>query len=183
MQGVLRVPGFDSSAEGHRSRLQGHYGENYVRSVAAAAGLRVGKEDPEPEGIDLMVAWVAPGIRRARHRIEVQVKTTRSPVARGDTIRYSLQRSDYMALTGVVGLDLDLPRYLVVVVVPADMANWATAGADCMSLNRQAYWADLMGEPALPDGQETVTVSVPRANVLTRAELTKLVRRDQERAA
>ncbi len=49
MQGVLGVPGVDSYAEGHRSRLQGHYGENYVRAVAAAAGLRVGKEDPSPK--------------------------------------------------------------------------------------------------------------------------------------
>ncbi|MEV0795288.1 DUF4365 domain-containing protein [Kribbella sp. NPDC050459] len=165
----------DKSLDGHHSRLQGNYGEAYVRVMAASVGLRVSKEEPEPEGIDLLIARVQPDQRRSRVRAEFQVKTTRTPVWHDGVIRYSLRRNDYLALTGVLGVHLDIPRYLVLVIVPADMSAWAVPGAECLSLHRQAFWVDLMGPSIIEDNQQSLTVSVPSTNLLTPDMLLALV--------
>jgi uncharacterized protein DUF4365 len=173
----------DHSLRGHHSRLQGNYGEAYVRVIAASAGLRVSKEEPEPEGVDLLITRVLPGEHRARARAEVQVKTASSVATRDGYIRYPMQRADYLSLTGTVGVELDIPRYLVLVVVPPEMDRWAVIGDDCLTLHRHAYFADLMGPSQLQDGQQSLTVSVPCTNLLTPAALLALVSDNSEEVA
>ncbi|MFI5710620.1 DUF4365 domain-containing protein [Kribbella sp. NPDC051620] len=173
----------DNSARGHHSRLQGNYGEAYMRVIAASAGLRVSKEEPEPEGIDLLITRVLPGEHRARARAEFQVKTTSSIATNGGHIRYVMRRADYLSLTGTVGVELDIPRYLALVVVPPEMDQWAVIGEDCLTLHRHAYFADLMGPSQLEDGKQSLTVSVPCTNLLTPATLLALVSDDSEEVA
>ncbi|WP_112241804.1 DUF4365 domain-containing protein [Kribbella monticola] len=177
------MPPSDNVTRGHNSRLQGNYGEAYVRAMAASIGLRVSKEEPEPEGVDLLVSKVATDRHRSRTRAEFQVKTTAAAGYHDGVIRYSLRRPDYLALTGTVGVELDIRRYLILVVVPTDMASWAVPGEDCLALNRQAYWADLMGPPVIDDDQQSLTVSVPCTNLLTPTTLLALVSRNYEEVA
>jgi hypothetical protein len=177
------MPPSDNIARGHRSRLQGNYGEAYVRAIAASIGLRVSKEEPEPEGVDLLVSKVSADQYRSRSRAEFQVKTTTTATYQEGVIRYQMRRRDYLALTGTVGVELDIRRYLILVVVPPDMALWAVAGEDCLSLNRQAFWTDLMGPPVIGDDQQSLTVSVPCTNLLTPTTLLALVSRHYEEVA
>lgn len=169
------MPQPDHSAAGHHSRLQGSYGEAYIRAMAASIGLRVSKEDPEPEGVDLLIARVLPDEQRSRSRAEFSIKTTRSAIYQDGVIRFPMRRNDYLALTGTVGIELDMPRYLALLIVPSLMEEWAVPGDDCLSLNRQAYWADLMGPSIIGADQHHLTVSVPCTNLLTPAKLLDLV--------
>jgi len=177
------MPLSDNSSRGHHSRLQGNYGEAYLRVMAASTGLRVSKEEPEPEGVDLLIARVLPGEHRARARAEFQVKTTSSASVQDGVIRYSMRRIDYLSLTGTVGIELDIPRYLALVVVPPTMDQWAVTGEDCLTLHRHAYFADLMGPSHLDDAQQSLTVSVPCTNLLTPAALLTLVCGNSEEVA
>lgn len=160
---------------GHASRRQGFYAECVVQAVAAAAGLRVSKEQPEPEGVDLLITMVRKTGYPKRQRIELQVKSTADPTVIDNCIRLSLPAESYRELNGVVGVDFDLPRFLVVVDVPRHFSDYCHFGESAVELSHHAYWADLMGRPRLPTGQGSTTVSVPRSNLLTSAALVELV--------
>jgi Domain of unknown function (DUF4365) len=80
-----------------------------------------------------------------------------------DPIRYSLKRKNYdhLILTDVLA-----PRILVVVIVPQEIEEWIALSEEQLVLRRCGYWVSLAGQPQ-SDNETSVTVSVPRASVLT----------------
>ncbi|WP_442960995.1 MULTISPECIES: DUF4365 domain-containing protein [unclassified Pseudarthrobacter] len=167
---------------GHKSRLQGHYGENYVRVLAAAAGLYISKDDPEPPGVDLnLTLRDLEGVLPTK-KAELSIKTVAAPAADGQHFHFDIKSSDYRELAGALSVDFDLPRYLVVVVVPNIRVHYSDLTHRGQSLNHGAYFLDLMGSPALLEGQATKRLSVPTANLLTPTRLVELVCGDSGRA-
>jgi hypothetical protein len=174
----------DKVAQGHASRRRGFFGECVVQTIAAAAHLTISREILEPQGIDFQISHESHD-RKPRHkRIEIQVKT-RSTLHRGPgrTLQVSLDRSAYHAINGRPGFELDIPRYLVLVSVPPHFSQYCTFTSDRILLANLAYWHNLMGEPDLRDGQGSVTVSVPEANLLTPEALVALTCGDTGEAA
>lgn len=162
--------------QGHANRRQGFYGECVVQAIAASAGLRVSKEQPEPEGIDLAITHVRPSGIPKRQRIEVQVKSRSKPKLIGDDFHIPLTAKAYRELNGRLGVDFDVPRFLILVVVPGHFNEYCVPwDHDHLRFRNHAYWLDLMGQADLPEGQASTTVSVPRCNVLTPKDLVALV--------
>lgn len=175
----------DSAARqalGHAVRRQGFYAECVVQAVAAAGGLRVSKETPEPEGVDLVITLVRKDGVPKRQRIEVQVKSTSIPRIVNDSISYPLEAKDYRELNGNVGHEFDVPRYLIVVTLPRHFSQYCTFGSNAVEFSHLAYWANLMGAADLPASQGSVTVSVPRSNLLTSSALVELACGNREEA-
>ncbi|MGH3601130.1 MAG: hypothetical protein ACRDQH_12810, partial [Pseudonocardiaceae bacterium] len=68
----------------------------------------------------------------------------------------------------LAGTDFALPRFLVLVIVPDDCADYATTRHDVVELKHGAYWLSLQDRQPVngaPDAK--VAVDVPVDNLLT----------------
>lgn len=154
---------------------QGTFAEDYVRALASAAGLLIYKDDLDHDGIDLGFRY--PG--RAGHvsspAIEVQVKSWSAPACDGPDLRFrGLSEVQYNKL--VAGPFL-VPRYLFLVVVPADRDGYARVETEGLRLSRLCYYRGFEGAPAIPSpsAERAAPVRVPLGNVLTVRALRELV--------
>ena len=76
-----------------------------------------------------------------------------------------------------------IPRLLVVVIAPDDPGDYVRTSPAAMIFSHAAYWLSLADEPPVdPDERETISVDVPRSNLLTVETLTGLVHGELEGA-
>jgi hypothetical protein len=153
---------------------RGKFGEDYVRVLASAAGLAVYKDDIDHDGVDL-------GIRLPRasrswsKAIEVQVKTTASPIWSGPELVFDgLSQTQFNRLAGP---DFTVPRYLFVITVPKSTQAYADLFTAGMLLRNIGYFVSLRDEQPFPAPEPTRhrRVRLPAANVLTAQTLLGLV--------
>lgn len=155
---VEHSPGFGEN--GHR----GHFGEQFIRMLAAAANIDAAQRDRDRVGVDWQLGH--PG-RPGTHRfpvIEAQVKCTSSPLLREDHIAYDLEVRYYNQLAGH---DYNVPRFLFLVLAPTDPFTWSHATPDRLLLRNAAYWVCLHDKELADESQGTRRVRIPRANLLT----------------
>jgi hypothetical protein len=134
-----------------------------VRVVAAAAGIDCYKPSVDHGSVDVVFAARLP-------RVEAQVKCTYRDLLKSDGLYYPLKRKNYddLRLEGLV-----LPRYLFVAVVPQTTSDWLYASDEQLLLQRSIWWTSLEGQAEAK--QTTVTVVLPRVNVLTPQALRRLL--------
>lgn len=145
---------------------QGEYGEMFVQTLATAAGLLCSKPWPDRDGTDLILGRAGDFGPTRSPRIEVQVKSWSNPRGTERDWRYGELRVKHF--NKLAGGGFHIPRFLVLVIVPATSAGWVDVTYERMALAHAAYWVSLSDRsPVLgrdPEGR--VTVSVPRANLL-----------------
>ncbi|MCX4806286.1 DUF4365 domain-containing protein [Streptomyces sp. NBC_01214] len=142
---------------------QGWYGETFVAAIAAAAGFQVavpypdigkdlilGRDHEEPE-LDVQIA-----LQVKTHRVESIPDAVTG-------FKITLSVSQFKRLRG----KRQVPVYLVVVLVPKDPADYIRTDEDALVLRRCAYWVSLEHHVPAQAGRESVTVTVPRDNLLT----------------
>ncbi|WP_238015559.1 DUF4365 domain-containing protein [Dactylosporangium sp. AC04546] len=143
-----------------------------MRALAASAGLVVSRPDLDVTGEDFIIGH--PGMRGSlRHpRIEVQVKSWSTPNGSAAAWRYRMRAEHFNELAGGA---FYLPRYLFLVVVPADAEQYTSVADDALRLHHAGYWASF-AHLSLVAGARSVTVDVPRRNLLTPTTLRDLFR-------
>lgn len=158
-----------------RTAQQECFGDAFLLAVAGAAGCAVSLRRPDDDSID----WTLSCRLSRRPKIDVQMKTWTGGDDSSDPIRYPLKRKNYddLILTDVLA-----PRILVLVMIPQGIEEWITSSVGQLVLRRCSYWVSLAGQPQ-SDNETSVTVSVPRANVLTVNALQGLMRRINEGGA
>ena len=130
---------------------------SYVRSVVFRAGFRLSTPDVDDHGID---GTIVNPERRGINRVDFQLKATTKYGIGPTAISYDLRVEDYNRLT----LDDDVPRILILFIMPDDEEQWLAQSEDEICLRKCAYWVSLMGLPP-SSNSSTVRVSVPSANV------------------
>ena len=158
-----------------RPSQQECFGDAFLLAVAGVAGCAVSLRRPDDDSID----WTLSCRLSRRPKIDVQMKTWTGDDGSSGPIRYPLKRKNYddLILTDVLA-----PRILVLVMIPQDIEEWIASSVEQLVLRRCGYWVSLVGR--LPSDNETsVTVSVPRANVLTVNALQGLMQRINEGGA
>ncbi len=118
-----------------------------------------------------------PGARGTKYlpQIDVQVKSWRRPTGPGESWAYPMKARHFQQLAGA----FEIPRFLLLVVVPADVRAYTQADDECLRLHRACYWASFADvEPPwqLP-GDTTVKVEVLKKNLLTAEALLGLILR------
>lgn len=101
------------------------------------------------------------------------MKTWRAPAGAGDTWGYSMKARHFNQLAG----SFDIPRYLFLVVVPADVRAYTQADDQCLRLYQACYWAsfsDVQPVWEVP-GDEKVKAGVPKGNLLSADSLLRLM--------
>lgn len=148
----------------------------YVRAVAAAAGYSVREADRimDNAGIDLTIQ--APGQlgEVLFPRCDAQVKCTSSTgIIKESSINFPLPINNYNILRSEKAL-ATAPVILIVVLVPEEVKDWLDVSEEQIVLKKTAYWTSLKGMPATQN-RNTVTVALPRVNLLTPDNLTQIM--------
>lgn len=151
----------------------------YVRAVAAVAGFGVFEPSVDDDSIDLQIASRSTAGTIKRPRVELQVKCTEGEPLEADGFSYALKIKNYNDLRDPEVL---VPRILVVVRVPTDLAEWVAVSDEQLTVRRCGYWTSLRGM-AETDNTETVSVRLQREHRFTveglRAIMTRIAEGEQ----
>jgi hypothetical protein len=152
-----------------RNQRQEALSRAYVQAVAAQAGF---SHTPRATdyGIDLSLYAVA---RRETRYVEtgivldLQVKSTTRATREPGAIVHDLDVKAYNDLRDPAAHN---PRILVLVILPADPADWLSQTEEGLTLRRCAYWQSLAGRGPTSRGR-TVRLRIPRTNVFSPSAL------------
>ncbi len=167
----------------HKNVHQGLHGEGFIHALACAGGFTTARANLDIDGVDLQIASPGPRGTVRSPKIEVQVKSVSIPLMRDGGFLHRLSTSHHNHLAG---LGFQVPRFLAVVIVPDDTADYAVCTDEHMRLSTAAYWLSLTDQECLPVGEghpESVTVKVPLRNMLTVRSIRCLLDGDLEGAA
>lgn len=144
--------------------LKAEFGHAYVRAVAHAAGFFVQEANRafDNAGVDLTVLRRSSEGIMSSPRLDLQLKTTAGPLTK-DPFPFDLGLKNYNELR-VRAESLQVPRILVVVVVPQEVAAWVSATEDALLLRHCAYWKSLRGAAAT-ENEAAVRVHISRADL------------------
>jgi hypothetical protein len=160
------------------ARYQGAYAEMYIQALALSAGLNAMTYCVD-DGIDMLIRYTADDetdspTLRSWPGVDLQVKSWSTPSGAGDC--WTFDRLNEKQFNKLAGTDHTHPRYLVVIVVPADRSRLTDVADDGLLLRHHAYYTQVSGPlVACPDASRRKRVLVPKRNLLTAAELRRLV--------
>jgi hypothetical protein len=159
------------------SDLQAQFSVAYVEAVAAAAGFFVQVSDRglDKDGIDATVMRRGLMGTARSPRLDLQIKSEGSAELAHDPFPHVLKIKGYNDLRAT---GYQVPRLLVVVLVPEDVSDWVVHGENELVLRRCGYWLNLVGDPEVQATRRTV--HLPRAQVFDVAGLTALMHRVAE---
>lgn len=160
---------------------QGRYGEAYFHALATAAGAVVlpMKGGDDIEGIDFIVSLPREVRGRRYPKIEVQVKTASAPRLAADGTAWKFRGLNERQYNDLTSWD-QLPRYLVMLVVPKEHGDYARVTHDALELRHVGYWLSLADHQPIVDPSTTrkVSVDIPVGNLLTVKSLLSLFELD-----
>jgi Domain of unknown function (DUF4365) len=142
----------------------------YVRAVAAASAVNVYQPEVDDDSVDIGFCARIAKDRAQRPRLEAQLKCTAVLEDTDDTYRFPLKVKNYNDLRG----DDVVPRVLILVTVPVNVAAWLTLTTEQLVLRKSAFWVSLTGLPATTN-IATVTVPVPKRQLFDVASLRQLL--------
>lgn len=146
----------------------------YVCALAAQAGLNRVNGDVDDDSID--ISFKSRGFRGQPIRspqIEFQLKCSSRDLVDGEVIKYPLSRKNYDDLRGS---DFASPRYLAVLLVPADVGAWISHNDEHIALFNNCYWLSLRDAEPTENG-DSITVAIPLAQRLTSVILREMMNR------
>ena len=149
--------------------IQEELSKAYVRAVVYNAGLSLSLPEKDYYGID---GTIDDPNRRGVNRIDFQLKSTTDYEIRGGEIVYDLRVEDYNRLI----LDDDVPRVLILYLMPEDQDEWMAQSLEQLCLRECAFWHSLMGEPPSPNVSQQ-RVFVPQVNGFNQDGLRDMFRR------
>ena len=151
----------------NRNVHQGLHGEGFIHALACAGGFTTSRMNLDLDGVDWQIAHPGPRGTTRSPKIEVQVKSTSTPLLKGDVLHHRLDVAHFNKLAGA---GFQIPRFLSVVIVPSAAEHYAVCTDENMRLSTAAYWLSLADRETLPsetDDAASVTVEVPLRNLLT----------------
>lgn len=155
------------------SQRKQEFSKAYVRAVAATAGYAAQTPEVDDDSVDLTLAVRGGGGTVRSPKLDLQLKCTSRHLVSDGTVNYPLEIKNYEELRPT---DFQVPRVLVVVVVPDDIGQWIAHSEEQLLLRHCGYWYSLRGLPPTQN-VSSVTVNIPRAQVFDVAGLTAIMRR------
>ncbi len=129
---------------------------SYVQAVTYRAGWNLSVPRVDHRGIDGTLEAPVKGMSK----VDFQLKSTTVFETQGEYLVYDLRVENYNQL---VAQD-DVPRILILFVMPNDPDEWLSCSAEELCLRHCAYWVSLMGETRSTNAS-THRVHVPLANL------------------
>src|SRR5438445_7974918 len=126
----------------HIDQRKEQFSRAYVLAVAAAAGYAWYQPSVDDDSIDLGLAEKGGGGTVRSPRLELQLKCHAAETPSGDHFSHDLKLKNYEDLRDAT---VQVPRILVVVLVPEDVPSWLTATENELVMRRCGYWVSLRG--------------------------------------
>ncbi|MBM4778402.1 MAG: DUF4365 domain-containing protein [Archangiaceae bacterium] len=148
--------------------LKSEFSIAYVSAIAHAGGyfVQLPNRMRDGDGVDIEIFQRGGGGVVRGPRLDLQLKAT-AKVPETDPFFIDLPLKNY---TELISVDHQVPRILVVMQVPEDRADWATASPEQLVLRQCAWWLSLRGAN---DSQNDATqrVWVAKKNVFSMTAL------------
>jgi hypothetical protein len=155
---------------------QGSFGEAFVRTLAAAAGLNILRRDLDVTGVDLKLEYPDELGEIMFPTIDVQVKSWRKTRATSSAGNWTY-RMKSKHFNQLAGIGYTVPRFLFLVIVPDHWRDYTRTGPEVLMLSHCAYWVSLHSQERVDvDNIATVAVDVPQKNVVTIDTLLELMK-------
>ena len=145
----------------------------YIRAIAATAGYNVYKPEVDNDSVDWGIGARGSSGTVRSPKVELQLKCTSREILKDEHLAFPLKLKNYNELRYD---DYQIPRILVVVIVPDDVSNWLTQTEEALALRHCAYWSSLRGEGETTN-VESVTVHLPRSQVFSVDGLSQIMQR------
>ncbi len=154
------------------SQQKEQFSNTYVRAIVSVAGYSTYRPEVDDDSVDIGIA--ARGGKGAiiSPRIELQLKCTARDILYDSSIRYPLKLKNYNDLR----VNALVPRILVVVLVPENLAEWLQQTEEELCLRYCAYWISLREMSAI-ENKTNVTIEIPRSNQFTIEQLQSIIQR------
>lgn len=147
--------------------------QGYVRAVAAAAGAVVVGVPDVDEGVDITLSHTSPmhtASSENKVMLEIQLKSTHTGAVGTDAkVQMDLKRFSYFATPNPT-----VHKIVVIMRLPADPWNWATADHEDSSLRHCAYWINLSGQTSTA---QSPTVTAPSTQIFDDVALCDMMER------
>ena len=135
----------------------------YVRAVAATAGYTLYKPEVDDDSVDWGIAATAGKGTTRSPKIELQLKCTSRDLWDDGNLKYPLKVKNYNELRPE---NYQVPRILVVVLVPNQVAEWLSHSEESLVMYKCGYWVSIRGWDETSN-KDTVTVPIPRKRQFT----------------
>lgn len=135
----------------------------YVTAVAAGAACSILRPEVDDDSIDLVLMRKTTGGQVRSPRLDVQLKATAADCVGAEAVRFQLGIKNYNELQPTNFL---IPRILIVVVMPPDIADWVDHDELRLVLRKCGYWISLRDYPAT-DNRSSITLAIPRGQVFS----------------
>ena len=145
----------------------------YIRAIAATAGYNVYKPEVDDDSVDWGIGARGGSGTIRSPKVELQLKCTSREILKDEHLAFPLKLKNYNELRYD---DYQIPRILVVVIVPDDVSNWLTQTEQSLALRHCAYWSSLRGEGETTNF-ESVTVHLPRSQMFSVGGLSQIMKR------
>lgn len=131
----------------------------YVRALAARAGYLTSIPELDRDSVDLRI--LAGGSYHPA--LDLQLKaTTTFHENKENSLPFPLPIKNYNDLRGKT----QTPRLLVILELPKDKEQWMSVTDQELMLRRRAYWFSLQQGHGEVNNKRTVTIYIPKQNVL-----------------
>jgi hypothetical protein len=145
----------------------------YIQAIAAGAECSASVPAVDIDSLDVSLRRKTTGTSVRSPQLDVQVKATFTDCVRDSVVAYPLSVKNYEELRGE---DILVPRILVVVVIPDDIATWMEHSEDSLALRRCAYWYSLRTHAATTN-TGNVTLHIPRSQIFDVGSLDAIFQR------
>jgi hypothetical protein len=159
-------------AQAPRARWQEWFSWAFVQSVAAAAGLVADVKPIDSNQMDVQISTWYP-LNGSVRTIALQLKSTYSPefVESDAYVVHDLEAPRYNRLLE----PSNVPRFFVIVAVPAPDAGLVTCQPDDAILRATAWWGTVDGDPVDDPDSKKKRVKLPTSQRFDRDGLLKML--------
>ena len=153
-----------------RRKRKEQFNVAYVGALAAQVGINNARTEVDDDSIDVYLVGRGYSGKIRNPQIQLQLKCTSQDLVSGSVVKFPLKRKNYDDLRG---MNILCPRYLAVLIVPGNEAEWTEHSAEGMLLRHTCYWVSIRDLPDTDQG--SITVEVPIAQRLTAVELERMM--------
>lgn len=139
------------------------FSKAYVRAVVSVAGYTIYEPVVDDDSVDIGIAARGGRGTTRSPKLDLQLKCTERDVLSDEECRFQLSIKNYNDLRGE---GLQVPRVLVVLIVPDELDNWVSQSEEEMIVRRCAYWVSLR-EYKETANISSVTIPIPRDNIFS----------------
>jgi hypothetical protein len=118
------------------------FSKAYVRAVAARSGYTAHEPELDRDSVDLEIAAIAGSGTYRSPKLDLQLKCTSRDIVDATHVKFPLKIKNYDDLRLP---NYQVPRILVVVVVPGRIHDWLAQSEDELVLRHCGYWVSLRG--------------------------------------